>query len=1227
MRKCLKFLIILWMLSIGIFVHAKDACENIAINAKPNVFHQNSNVILKFSGSSRSYQYAFYTLSEGGKNFFAYCRHAGKCASDNNCNGYVSTTQSFNCQKQLFDPTIKPTTVPEKATKAYEKGLITIIQNGYDWGGDKTTVEYVATNVALRTYEMLWLEENKNTSNENHKLNKPMQYYANMWIGDLDVQNKINTLNNYLGGSYLRTEKFYGASTSVEWLSNGTKLAETTMNPLIYKLVKDGLDAAIAYLHPQTGGSAWINWNEEAKTVRNLVTEDTNHNRVYKITNTHTFEIEKFTSSLAKINLNFTCENCTSIGVNYTLYANGQRIQNPSNIALLNYVNNGTGNVDFDIVFEGTSVYTNFEEAKYKIDIEYYDDTIKTEAYSLRDKGCQACQDFYMLYAEDVMKKATINETVEIQGLDLDCADAKELCLEERNSSACTIYYNKFNGDCAECTTYIENPKCSYSDNEVNINEGYDIDPDRCEQINPNNENVLQCVINGVDDSGNSYKATTEGQHNTGDFTNVKNNKYCSVWCKEDYHVELPGVKEVNSGRYFSLRATIEGAKTCYTSEINKTALDNDLNTLSQNMIEAYNKYSELYAITHGRLNVQDMRYATECGTGAIHGGCIPLEYSTCNEGYAKLSYSYTIYNTSGIPSNVSDSKEYVGAFGCCNGGPTCSSYRVSYNADMAVYRAQLAEAETLLKSRIKAYKEAVNEFNSCSGLKTVRYNESTFNFLDHSTIDGWEMNYTFDPTINFWYEEKYMNSVLTDELDTNGSVEISDVVQKVCSSNTNNSYDSCSSGWASKINNNTVNKIICQKDSNSVNGYTCGSYGLIISNAKYVKQTMTSEGRYITPTQFYTIYPTGTIVVGDEEVRNSSALKNKLPVGLGTRQGIYNYVLKINDLGEYYNSDKLGRLWGDNDSVLVNVLKNDDSCVKDGAIKDKVRIDGETFKDGVYVCAYEVNAPKCDIHDPSSPGYNDDWQSDGWVDACTPSGGGCPSGECPVECGPDGCINPNCPDNACPVECKNCLYSNNGSNISYRPITPSDINPNDKNSGINWRYDDNPISTALELKAYTTTTEIQDAGEKIYDINYEDEDSTEEFAMQVTLDAKLINEIKQYNKSHENEGGYANNTLMCYDYNGDDGITYKNVYCYSTFIDELYYKGYEDNIKIVGGNRVIGTNADDTDNLRKTNPNRWSYWTTWSEATLNSWTVITETEMAYYKENYTNLGIGPSWK
>lgn len=1192
MKRFLKISSLITAILLSVNIVKAEECENLRMYANSD-FDSFENLKMHYSDAP---YFHFYKLKDSsGAAFSAYCRNAGWTAAQK----YVG--QSFYCDHTVFDATSE-----DEIVKIYDAGIIAILKNGYSTRNSNPTTlttdrEYVATNVALRVYEMLWPDLNTNGSN-NATSYRAHQYYANLWLDDAQIQ----TLLKETVGKV--RNKFSDAIVVNSWTDNGVVVTSEIENEA-KKLVIKGLEAAKYY--KQNGAASLKGVDQKPYKEKEAVSTDSNGNKTYKTSLTYTFEADKFKSKDAYIKINFGCSECSKYGVNYTLYINDEEAnQNISDINLVKYLKNGKGTIEFKIVFSGSSNTYHCEELNYTLNLEWYDETISVEAYDMYSEGCTSntkCQHFYMLYATDVSTKKTINNSIEL--CSLPCKEVETSC-RAGNSDACQIFNKKYGGNCAECTTYINNAACSKEDSNININEGYDVDTANCGNITEdNNLNVLQCIINNEDAAGNSYKAT-----------NLLSNEFCSVFCKEDYQFTLPGIKEVNSGRYFSLKASVKGAKTCYTSKIDEDGTFNSqLEAARQKVITVYNEWAKYYAIVNA-----DFQYVGEVGNKYKDGekstdtctrtvknadgtstteeySCTKCQYTTehnCFTSQYKKETMYITYSSSGEPSRTRFSETYGSATGsskrCSTGTCTKSTYEEEYNAKG--YETKLKSAESTLKSAINTYISIINIYNSCSGVNTVSYNIK----LNSSNTNGWKMSYKYNPSISFWYEESYMNSILKDELETIGSVNIGSMTQQVCTSDTNNSYENCSSGWQSSINkSNTTRQFVCKQNGST---YTCGYENIIISKAKYVKQEMTSSGEYITPTQFYTLYPTGSIVAAEagnkNNIENSSELTNKLPVGLGTTQGVYTYALKVSNLGEYYNSSKLGRIWGSKNSVVVKVLEDAEegnSCTKEGALKEAVKVDGTTISNGVYVCAYKVNCP-----------------------------------DCPVECDPT-CKNPDCPDGSCPVECDNCIYTNNSANISYKPISPGNINPNDREMGINWKYDKNSISTALELKAYATTQEIEELGETIYDVNYEDTSNSDaEFAMHIKLDAKMITKIREYNDKYENNGGYANNTLKCYDYvNSNDGKTYSNVYCYSTFIDELLCdNSIKNNIQIVG-NRKIAESCDETatDALRKSQTQMSGYWTTWSEANTNKWKITTEKGIAYYKQNYSEIGIGPSWK
>ena len=329
-----------------------------------------------------------------------------------------------------------------------------------------------------------------------------------------------------------------------------------------------------------------------------------------------------------------------------------------------------------------------------------------------------------------------------------------------------------------------------------------------------------------------------------------------------------------------------------------------------------------------------------------------------------------------------------------------------------------------------------------------------------------------------------------------------------------------------------------------------------------------------------------------------------------------------VDNLGEYYNGNKagtLGRIWGDSESVVVDVLndaENNRSCTKKGALTTKYNYNGNgglrtDISEGAYVCTYTINT---DSNPTYPPGTNDD---------------PCPNNKCPIVCDPV-CRIPNCKNNDCPTECENCLYTNNSSNISYKPISPGIVNPSGKEPGVNWKWEE-PPKTAMEIKAYVTSKEIETDQEFIYESTSSlDRQLENDYSVEITLNADTISWIKKYaDEKYDKSAGYATNTLNCYDYK-KDGVTYDNIFCYSKFIDEMIYDEKGD-IKINGKDakdsvRIISGDAEQTHIDRKavTNPNYWTVWDTWDSS---EWNLVTNIGFTYQSDYKNNIGIGPSWK
>lgn len=1193
MKKKLKlFTALMLLFNVNVVLADEDRteqCKNTILSAQEN-FSNGSGVTVnfwyrdKFNGTGNWLQmineYTYYELTGEERTYIAFCRNPGANPG----------AGKFYCKKTLFNVSGDASNEAEKSNKAYEKGIIEILRNGAKEGS--SGIEFAQTTLALRVFEKYWMFEADNGMYNNQRQNQLIKYYRDLWLDDSEIKEKVDSVASKLGSLYIRTSKeFTTPKDNAEiqnWMAGGDVTAE--MESGAKALVSQAFDGALDYLE---NGAASIAWKKKA--ARGKSKDGVKY--------THTFKIDKFTSSNASIKAEVICEACATYGVSTSLTVDGESFSGE----MLDYVEGGSGEIKLEVNFTKPNDAYDCSPIDYQIKLTYYDDTISTEAFISQQSGCSSCQEFFLVYADDVEKEQTIDGKA-------------ELCVDE-----------------SKCTAIIEGAECSEEESDVNLKEGYNAET--CSSESEEGD-LLSCIVGGIDPAGNSYKATTE---------EYVDNRFCSVFCKEDYHFVMPGIKEVNSGRYFTLQASIDGKKLCITSHIDKeNTFESEAEALRKKTIDAWNEWNRWYTGLNGNYSDGKIygKYADDCpyietkcvnkvntvdevgedglnldtdGDGIIDknadydgDGVVDDRYPTANckdysrnccnasaDGWTRFwDYKKHGYNGSqGNGHQVVDDRDGKAE---CNepcGAGMCNSKTEKDGTQQDVIE-QIEEnleiATNALNAAIKAYADLINEYNSCFGTQTYKADMST---LAESSSSGWKMGYEFNPKIKFWYQESYMNNVLTDSLETVGTANIGGFTESYHDSSNGKTLTDASNNFkdikevlASKT------SFVCYKVGDK---YECNEKTIHVGTVKYVKQSMTSDAKYITPTQFYTIYPSGGIVVGEagqeDSIENADELTNLLPVGLGTSQGVYNYVLRVEDLGEYYDSRELGRLWGDDGSVLVTVLEEDNNCANGGSVGANIDIDGTSADKGKggYVCAYTVNCP-----------------------------------DCPVECDPT-CKNPGCPENNCPVECVNCVYTNNSPNVNYRPITPGDINPNDKDLGVNWKWDENGISTGLELKAFVTSTEIEEAGEKIYDIDYEDTTQSvdTDFAMKITLDTNMVNKIKSYNDRYEGNDGYSNNSLKCYDHiNSNDGKTYKNIYCYSTFIDELLYDGRTKEKVDIVGNRIIGTDESSSDTLRKTQTQQSGYWTTWSEATPQ-WNITTSNGMSYYKQNYQEIGIGPSWK
>lgn len=771
----------------------------------------------------------------------------------------------------------------------------------------------------------------------------------------------------------------------------------------------------------------------------------------------------------------------------------------------------------------------------------------------------------------------------------LDCGDCKALqkaCIESRNinSQDCKDLFNNGCGECidmeAYCKLNVRLPggidacekhssvcdvkcdasytgfECCDSSNNLIVSEA-----DNKEVGIKGPENLKACFVSKIDnlcdmnaagdDSDCKNTSAEDNKKNKYSLKAMNENKYCSVSCSEDYAMTMPTAKKVNAGRYFTFRAKIKGTKTCYTNTINREQFNKDIKNAQIRLVKAFNEYLRTYTAYNTPIERVTSSCCSECG------GTYDSFYLRSTSPY---SYNYT-ENENGIVSvtkvgGLSYSDSSVGSTSCpCNG--RCESCHTNKDGKESCHRYCCSwrcghctsGRESQVRSRVtSAYNSAKAELSNA---------QNNFNKIikDYNACSTWKSNINYNPKVSYDYEENYLeNNGLLGEMDVTGD-KLAVTKEWYCNATyntdntetrkatiTGNSYNSCSNTTTGSVSYKGINFMYCTTSG-------CSPKMQQISNARYKKYSSEINASYKPKTLFYNIYPGGEITK-DSDGENTREITNGLPVSLATKRGIYQYQVKIEKLGEFYDKDptnNLGRYVGGGGQAIVasQIL--------------------------AYNCAYLVNMVNtnglvCDFPKPGDPDYP--YCGDECVSNCV--GAGC-GGEDPGYCDGTDCI----------AECVGvgCIYdSDSGSSVNEKSVSLNNLFPNGTNS-YNWNKDANS-------KAYETIKSIQNKGNKAYD---------EEPILSVTITPSVSKNIKSYNREAENSGGYSNKTLNCYKLG-----SYERAVCYSEFIGDLLDDKYgnnviNDNSKIADSSYRTGTNVSEASATRND-----SYFKMWS-GTVNA--------------------------
>lgn len=1072
--------------------------------------------------------------------------------------GYCEDPQNFSGKKYSVSRELGATT-NGKTIQNMDAGLLKIISEGYNQYNTSKTISvvtpesapnaisitlsgdelYAATSIAVRAYSTGLFTTGAKGAKYQSAIDMASAH-ANLgaqWAALYGEYTDNATYGNCNGDS-----NCYKNKVDYAWLNKNAMFNYSDPNSASYKIIymaQQLFKAGVMDASNKATGSlltTTVNIDFSKKTESITKTDTSEEKYVYA-----TLKIENLPEKLSdgkegKVELSMpTCTGCTINSFEAQDGGDYKQVGIGNNIALLLEAKDGvrTGEIKLRIkVTQAVQDQENCKDAILKIDFKYNTNPQLTGA-TLSDKSNPNSQRFFVLDKQEG---------------------------DQTGSAQTKIGCSK-----AACDTEITEPLC---------------DGDAIATVKAPDK-IKSCVINNVDDADNSYQ-----------YTSGVDNKYCKVYCKEDYaKIQLePVVKDIKCGSYFKLTSRIEGSKSCYTGgetdasarngekSIDKDQYIQDVIDAQKTMIEGLNLYRKAkqalatasdYSISYGCDGCSAESWTR---TGSYVGPVVTnIDYEeglvTSQETTQGFFYG-TKESISNNTSYDSETKKYVCVSSTCTPGTTEAQV-------IALIKADMAKGKSMMESGFKAYEAAHTAYNACT--------------------TGWQNNFLFEQKIGYYYNENRGNDEYKSPyydilesaqnkdlyyLEGTGSaapkptskIEIwKKATDDKIETGSDYTFDlSIENGSTGKYNYKssyggtfeTRKYTVCKDPEGS-----CEIREEQISQAAFVKKYVEKEQDYITPTAFYQIAANGKITVNSGYTGDKVQLEtlfNSLPVSTKTVGGGI-FKLNIEWLGEFYDKDNaVGRLMD----------------IPGVAWTDR-RQGGTTFMDspkhqnsftGDYKCYYE------------SPCRPDD----------------CPN--CDFVCEGEDCDWIQCPE--CKIDCTNCIFDLNKLNVNFRTISTTNFNSANRTYGYNWITSSS--MQALQLlnkKADATIKEIEDVNESIYDPEGKTSDGSSALALSIKLTPQAIRELKNYNKKHSSDGGYINDSLTCYDAEVN-GKTYKNIYCYSEVIDDLV-KNYE--VTIPDGKRL------DSQTARAASQNQNGYWELWSDK-----------HEFIYSESVIG---GPSWK
>lgn len=1107
---------------------------------------------------------------------------------------------------------------------AFDNGMLAILSKGYNQYNNSLTTDsglvvsgddlYLATSIAQRAF-VYANAFNYSTpglskyyeSKAKGILNVAIRW-ASMYYGDVGTYSSNNAIKKCTNQKCVETTlkskyTWYDASINLTPAGKGSKSYNVILAAqYLFKLAVKAQSEYMQGLTNQFSITASIDGSASAKSEKvkdkkyaSVENTDSKNKKQYMYA---TIEVKNLAFQTGYINnIQIDCPTCSANGV--TLGAleysidSGDWKELPTGLNVAQYLKeeNGlrNGKVGIRFTYESKSDNDDCNGTDFTLNYDYYNTGNDVNAIALRSLDSTSGQNTYQRYLAII--KSNGNSKGSVKG-----------------SLGC--------GTDNACETELQIPICSDNEEEA------------VAKVKAP-EDIKKCIINKKDDAGNDYQLAKENgglvyENGIRDGKEVNENRYCKIFCKEDYaEIKLnPIIENVVCGGYFQLKSKVSGTKTCYTGNANttdssvngKSSIDkekflNDVIEAQKMMIEAVTKYNEAKAAE----DAFDPQGKEECEETDEDGDVT----DTWTSYYSDFEYEKLIvdsgrinYSTGYVPFYTTTESKSYGQYEdknnrCHKEGKGKDRHYVDGDSDAITdrYEDLYDEAEKLYNDGSDLYENAINNYNACT--------------------TGWINNFKFVQQIKYYYDEnryegepykkyyeliKDANNQSKEDKDGNTKdfyyLEAVDKNVKtkstitICTGKADDQYN-CVGGQTITLDGN-VDDGKHRLDSYSYNEdygsdvfkkfsftycdlkHGCKETKNAISQASFVKKTVDKEQNYITPTTFYQISVNGKITVNSGYAKDKiqlAALENALPISTSAVGG-GQFKLMLEDFGEFYSKKNLyGRIFNFG-------KKNPDDLKSIADVKKESGI--ETFT-GEYVCHY--NSP------------------------CRPKE--CPN--CEFICDDGVCEWKECPD--CKFTCVNCVFNLDELKLNVKTVSTTNFDSVGRTFGYNWITSSS--MKALELlnsKASKTISEIKETNEMIYQDDKTSEDSSLAFSVKMT--PEVTREILKWNEAAKGKGGYLDSSLTCYDAK-IDGQTYKNIYCYSKNLDTLVEK-FSDEVTV---NKRPKTDAE-RKNYTKYKESDKGYWTLWDGfLTLNKNEVGSAVKSdADTGETYQVLG-GPSWK